>query len=168
MVLHISYNFSSVVIFFIVADKLYHRKHIGVAKNCQRTGIKTTMKRIWYRISNCDQLHLIPWSLLAPSCLFSPTSFGGCANDFLLASGLFWGSPTGVFCRDFPLFGDFLGDFFGDFFGIIVLDDTRNLEELDQLDFSREFEKVFLSPTSNQLTLSFLPTNDYKILQLYR
>ena len=61
------------------------------------------------------------------------------------------GAPTAVFCLDFPLFGDFLGDFFGDFFGIIVLDDTRHLEELDQLDFSREFEKVFLSPTRNQL-----------------
>ena len=81
------------------------------------------------------------------------------------------GAPTGVFCLDFPLFGDFLGDFFGDFFGIFVLDDTRHLEELDQLDFSREFEKVFLSPKGNQLIserVSFLSTNDYKILQLYR
>ena len=65
------------------------------------------------------------------------------------------GAPTGVFCLDFPLFGDFLGDFFGDFFGIIVLDDTRNLEEPDQLDLSRIFEKVFLSPTSNQVIYRF-------------
>ena len=61
------------------------------------------------------------------------------------------GVPPGVFCLDFPLFGDFLGDFFGDFFGIIVLDDTRHLDELDQLDFCRELEKVFSIPTSNQL-----------------
>ena len=57
------------------------------------------------------------------------------------------GVPPGVFCLDFPLFGDFLGDFFG----IIVLDDTRHLDELDQLDFCGELEKVFSIPTSNQL-----------------